>query len=96
MKSGGNTDIPVNKRAYVMYHMAKQRIYDKELMSMMEEGLQNFMEADTQAKLNDSIVTGHANVTGRYAMAAVIGYWRTNLGSAWALKYWELQMKDNS
>ena len=32
-------EIPVNKRAYILYHMAKQRVYDDSIFPLMEEGL---------------------------------------------------------
>lgn len=39
LKVSGRTDVPVNKRAYVLYHMAKQRKYDPELVAQLEQGL---------------------------------------------------------
>lgn len=35
----GGADIPLNKRAYMLYHMAKQDVYDPEFYAMMEKGL---------------------------------------------------------
>jgi len=32
-------EIPVNKRAYILYHMAKQKVYDPSFFVEMEEGL---------------------------------------------------------
>lgn len=32
LKNSGQTDIPVNKRAYVLYHMGKQQKHDPELV----------------------------------------------------------------
>lgn len=32
---------------------------------------------------------GLDNVVARHAFGAVVAYWKTNLGSAWALKFWE-------
>jgi hypothetical protein len=32
VKAGGK-DVPVNKRAYILYHMAKQNIYDPEFFA---------------------------------------------------------------
>jgi hypothetical protein len=61
----------------------------------MEDGIQLHMEADDKTKNNDSVIQGEQYITGRYAMAGVIAYWRSNLGSAWALKYWEQQLKAN-
>lgn len=34
-------------------------------------------------------VKGRDSLCARHAMGAVIAYWKTNLGSAWALKWWE-------
>lgn len=89
-------EIPVNKRAYILYHMAKQKVYDPTFFELMEEGL---ILQDPNAKLKkESTVKGENNITARYAMGAVIGYWRMNGGSAWALQYWmqylEQQAKD--
>ena len=36
----GGKDVPINKRAYILYHMAKQNIYDPEFFAQMEDGLQ--------------------------------------------------------
>ena len=58
----------------------------------MEEGL---ILQDKNSKIKkESTVKGENHVSGRYAMAAVIGYWRLNGGSAWALQYW-MQFLEN-
>jgi len=53
------------------------------------------MEADEITKANDTTLQGEQYITARYAMAGVIAYWKSNLGSAWALKYWEQQLIAN-
>ena len=55
---------------------------------MMESGLMLEKGLDNEEKT----VRGEKHLTARYAMGAVIGYWRLNIGSAWALKYWENMM----
>lgn len=87
LKNKGNTDIPINKRAYVLYHMAKQRKYDPELVKALEMNI--VLHRDEHEKTK---VKGQEHMTARYAMAAVIGYWRMNCGSAHVLKYWENYM----
>lgn len=37
----------------------------------------------------DQQVKGEAHMTARYSMAAVVAYWKSNCGSAWALRYYE-------
>ena len=32
---------------------------------------------------------GEQHLAARHVMAAVVAYWRSNCGAAWALKYWE-------
>lgn len=88
IKETGKNNIPVNKRAYILYHMAKQGVYDPEFFKLMEGGLMLEQTDDTEE--ND--LKGEKHLTARYAMGAVIGYWRLNTGSAWALKYWENSM----
>ena len=81
-------EIPVNKRAYILYHMAKQDVYDPEFYSLMETGL--MIEGDSSEKKQDK------NVSARYAMAGVCAYWRSGCGSSWALKYWETYLEDQA
>jgi hypothetical protein len=53
-------------------------VYDDNIFTLMEEGL---ILQDKNAKIKkESTVKGENNVTGRYAMAGVIGYWRLNGG----------------
>ena len=87
LKSSGRTDIPINKRAYVLYHMGKQHKYDPELVENLEINLA--LHRDESSKQS---VQGENYVTGRYAMGAVIGYWMMNCGTAHGLKYWETFM----
>ena len=35
----GRNDVPLNKRAYVIYHMGKQGVYDPAFFNKMEESL---------------------------------------------------------
>ena len=41
---------------------------------------------------DEDAIRGEKHLTARYAMAAVIAYWRSNCGSAFGLKYWETWM----
>ena len=61
----------------MLYHMAKQNIYDPEFFTLMEKGLKLHQQADL-TDLNK--VRGEKNVTARHAMGAVCAYWKTNLG----------------
>jgi hypothetical protein len=85
LKTSGRTDIPMNKRAYVLYHMAKQEKYDPELVGNLEMGIGEKAEASSVQGARE----GETHLTGRHAMAAVYAYWVMNTGSAAALKYWE-------
>lgn len=87
LKNSGRSDIPINKRAWVLYHMGKQQKYDPELIEKMEMGL-----ALHRDEANKEQMQGEENLTARYAMGAVIGYWMMNCGTATALKYWETFM----
>ena len=40
MRGKNATEVPINKRAYIMYHMVKQKIYDPEFFTILESGLQ--------------------------------------------------------
>jgi hypothetical protein len=46
VKGAGNNDLPLPKRAYIIYHMAKQNVYDPEFFITMETGIQVHMEMD--------------------------------------------------
>jgi hypothetical protein len=54
----------------------------------METGL--MLDGDNSEKKQDK------NVSARYAMAGVCGYWRSGCGSAWALKYWETYLENQA
>jgi len=42
------------------------------------------------ANVSDEMkIKGESSMTARNSMAAVIGYWKSNCGSDWALKYYE-------
>ena len=88
LKSSGRTDIPLNKRAYVLFHMGKQKVYEPDLMKNLEMNL----SLNAENKNMQENVEGEAFVTARFAMGAVCGYWRLNYGAAFALKYWEHKM----
>lgn len=64
--------------------MAKQDIYDPEFYYEMETGL-NLKGKDRE----EMGIKGESHMTARNSMAAVVAYWKSNCGSAWALKYYE-------
>lgn len=81
----------MNKRAYMIYHMGEQGIYDEEIVEFFERGL-SLVKIKGQ---DDSLIAkGEKNITARYAMGAVCGYWKLNIGSAKGLEYWEHFLKN--
>tara|TARA_B110000503_G_C6824293_1_gene280180 strand:- start:204 stop:404 length:201 start_codon:yes stop_codon:yes gene_type:complete len=54
----------------------------------METGL--MLDGDNSEKKQDK------NVSARYALAGVVGYWRSGCGSSWALKYWETYLENQA
>ena len=94
----GQPDVPLNKRAYILYHMAKQGIYDPDFYSLMESGLALKVQEGSKQQSGQAgeRLQGEQHITARYAMAAVIGYWRSNCGQAWALKFWEQHMSNQA
>jgi len=49
------------------------------------------MDPNTNTALvsDEHKIKGEASMTARNSMAAVIGYWKSNCGSDWALKFYE-------
>lgn len=86
LKSSGQTDIPVNKRAYLLYHMGKAHAHEPELVLQLETNLSLYRPPGMDK------LPGEQHITARYAMGAVTGYWRMNTGTAAVLKYWEHHM----
>ena len=60
----------------------------------MEQGMAVAMDPtiNTATVEEDKKIKGENNLVARNAMAAVIGYWKSNCGSDWALKYYEKQL----
>jgi len=58
----------------------------------MEESLP--MEHDGNVDASGQTVKGTTNISARYAMGAVTGYWRLNSGSAFGLNFWETKLKE--
>ena len=84
IRKQNNFDLPINKRVYILYHMGKQDVYDPEFFYQMETGL------NLKDSVNEEMgIKGERLMNARYSMAAVVAYWRSNCGSAWALKYYE-------
>ena len=81
----GFPEIPVPKRAYVIYHMAKSGVYDPEALTGLEKNL-----SLSHGRTVD--IPGESNLQPRACFGAVAGYWKLNYGSAEALKYWEYQL----
>ena len=82
--------IPINKRAYILYHMAKQNVYDPDFVIHMEQGL--LIERSITDLGDEGDNRGEKDLTARYAFGAVCSYWRMNYGTAYGLKYWETYM----
>jgi hypothetical protein len=57
----------------------------------MEQGLAAAMDPNVDSKTvaPEMKIKGEESMTARNSMAAVIGYWKSNCGSDWALKYYE-------
>lgn len=90
VRSGNKVEMPLNKRAYLMYHVAKQKINDPDFFIFMEKGLQVYIENEKEGKgIKDNAPAGLEHLFFRFNFAAVTAYWRTNFGSAWALEFWE-------
>ena len=49
-------DVPASKRAYVMYHIAKQKIYDPDFFKLCEDGL--VVTADQESAKGIQNITG--------------------------------------
>jgi hypothetical protein len=56
----------------------------------MERGLTLIKAKDSDESIENK---GEKNITARYAMGAVCGYWKLNIGSAMGLEYWEYFLK---
>ena len=90
MVSSNKTDVPINKRAYLLYHVAKQRINDPSIFTFLETGLKMHIENQRAGKKEvDDNIKGLDDMNFRMAFAAVVAYWRTNFGAAWALEFYE-------
>jgi len=88
--------VPLHKRAYLLYHMGRQGVYDEKVVEKLEENLalaysRFFMTAE-EKKASKLFLLGEKHLFGRYAWGAVIGYYKGNFGTAQALKYWEYMM----
>ena len=57
----------------------------------MEQGLAAALDPtkNTEYANDEMKIKGESSMTARNSMAAVIGYWKSNCGSDWALKYYE-------
>jgi len=81
-------NVPMNKRAFVLYHMAKQNVFDPEIVQQMEANLV-VDKSELKGTQSTGILLEESHITARYAFGAVISYWKMNWGTAFGLKYWE-------
>jgi hypothetical protein len=98
-----DVDVPINKRAYVLYHMAKQGLHDPQFFIMMERGM--FLQDNETNDLNEtrksyvvkskirSKELGEDFLSARYAFAGLFAYYKTHCGTEFGRQYYELRLK---
>jgi hypothetical protein len=81
IKDRGTYRLPLRNLSYLLYHIAKNDIFDPEFFAKVEEGLREITSTE---------------MTARHNMGAVYGYYRSNQGSRFGLDYWEEHLQKNS
>lgn len=81
IKDKGTYKLPLRNLGFVLYHIAKNDIYDPDLFQKFEE---------TYREITST------SMTARHNMGGVYGYYRSNQGTRYGLDYWEEHLQKNS
>lgn len=74
MKDKGTYRLPLRNVGYLLYHVAKNDIYDPDLFTNFE----SFYREITSTSM-----------TARHAMGGLYGYYRSNQGTQYGVDFWE-------
>ena len=81
MKDKATYRLPLRNIGFLLYHVAKNDIYDPELFANFEGVYREISSVD---------------MTSRHAMGGVYGHYRSNQGTKFGVDFWEEQIQKNS
>ena len=85
-------DVPIHKRCYIIYHMGKQGVMDPKALDYLDRDIR----LNAKGEIVELGMRGEQNMAARFAMGAVVGYYKLNIGSSESLAYFEKYLCDNA
>lgn len=81
IKDKGTYRLPLRNTGFLLYHVAKNDIYDPELFTKLESHYREIAST---------------SMTPRHAMGGLYGYYRSNQGTKYGVDFWEEHVQKNS